>query len=347
MADRIALVMAFRDGDAIAGALNLIGRRRPVRPPVGRAGGGPLPPFRALLLSGHRVRDLARPVPRRGRRARPAQDRPRLPALPGLFRPLHRRPGPARARWPAIWRANGRRGGRDRRHDRRAVAVPIRLIAKRRRGASYPEIQISPGASMSRLLILLASAALAAPLAAAPASAQSVDRVADQRHHRSGAEPQRGDADRRLSDRPDRRADDQLAADAPGRALDPAAVPRLGPVQRPRRRVRVRPRLVDRPLQRPDDRAARRWTCAPSRSPGRPRTNGTISAGVIVAPMHQGADFDKWRGKLAGKIVMRHPPGHRLRADRGRLPPLDRRRARRAQHLSPAAAFARPPSSAS
>jgi hypothetical protein len=40
-----------------------------------------------------------------------------------------------------------------------------------------------------------------------------------------------------------------------------------------------------------------------------PSTNGTISAGVIVAPISKVEDFDKWRGKLAGKIVMLSQPG--------------------------------------
>lgn len=35
-----------------------------------------------------------------------------------------------------------------------------------------------------------------------------------------------------------------------------------------------------------------------------PSTNGTISAGVIVAPITKVEDFEKWRGQLAGKIVM-------------------------------------------
>ncbi|MGQ2991313.1 M20/M25/M40 family metallo-hydrolase [Brevundimonas sp.] len=35
-----------------------------------------------------------------------------------------------------------------------------------------------------------------------------------------------------------------------------------------------------------------------------PGTNGVISAGVIVAPITKVEDFDKWRGKLSGKIVM-------------------------------------------
>jgi carboxypeptidase Q len=35
-----------------------------------------------------------------------------------------------------------------------------------------------------------------------------------------------------------------------------------------------------------------------------PGTDGVISAGVVVAPMTKVADFDAWRGKLAGKIVM-------------------------------------------
>ncbi|MDB5706032.1 MAG: family metallo-hydrolase [Sphingomonas bacterium] len=35
-----------------------------------------------------------------------------------------------------------------------------------------------------------------------------------------------------------------------------------------------------------------------------PSTNGTISAPVFVAPMTRERDFDKWRGKLRGKIVL-------------------------------------------
>ena len=35
-----------------------------------------------------------------------------------------------------------------------------------------------------------------------------------------------------------------------------------------------------------------------------PATAGAISAPVIVAPLRRDRDFDKWRGKLAGKIVM-------------------------------------------
>lgn len=40
-----------------------------------------------------------------------------------------------------------------------------------------------------------------------------------------------------------------------------------------------------------------------------PSTNGVISAGVIVAPISKAEDFDKWRGKLSGKIVMLSQPG--------------------------------------
>ena len=50
-------------------------RRRALRPLLGRAGGGALPPFRALLLSGDRRRHRPRPRPRRGGRAGPAQAR--------------------------------------------------------------------------------------------------------------------------------------------------------------------------------------------------------------------------------------------------------------------------------
>jgi hypothetical protein len=39
-----------------------------------------------------------------------------------------------------------------------------------------------------------------------------------------------------------------------------------------------------------------------------PRTNGTVSAPVIVAPMQRERDFDKWKGKLRGKIVLVSEP---------------------------------------
>jgi hypothetical protein len=35
-----------------------------------------------------------------------------------------------------------------------------------------------------------------------------------------------------------------------------------------------------------------------------PATNGALSAPIIVAPMSRERDFDKWKGKLAGKIVL-------------------------------------------
>ena len=40
-----------------------------------------------------------------------------------------------------------------------------------------------------------------------------------------------------------------------------------------------------------------------------PGTNGVIRGGVVVAPLAKVEDFDKWRGKLAGKIVMISAPG--------------------------------------
>ena len=70
-----------------------------------------------------------------------------------------------------------------------------------------------------------------------------------------------------------------------------------------------------------------------------PSTNGTISGGVIVAPISKVEDFDKWRGKLSGKIVMLSQPGTGSEHRAG-LPPLDQRRTGRAQHLQSAPAFA-------
>jgi hypothetical protein len=47
-----------------------------------------------------------------------------------------------------------------------------------------------------------------------------------------------------------------------------------------------------------------------------PPTNGTISAPVILAPMSKKEHFDKWRGKLAGKIVMVTLPGEASQSDK-------------------------------
>jgi hypothetical protein len=52
-----------------------------------------------------------------------------------------------------------------------------------------------------------------------------------------------------------------------------------------------------------------------------PATGGTISAPVILAPMSKEEHFAKWRGKLAGKIVMVSLPGEASQSDR----PLFRR----------------------
>jgi hypothetical protein len=40
-----------------------------------------------------------------------------------------------------------------------------------------------------------------------------------------------------------------------------------------------------------------------------PGTGGAVTAPIIVAPLRRDRDFDKWRGKLAGKIVLISMPG--------------------------------------
>lgn len=40
-----------------------------------------------------------------------------------------------------------------------------------------------------------------------------------------------------------------------------------------------------------------------------PATTGTLSAAIVVAPLKSARDFAKWRGKLAGKIVLISEPG--------------------------------------
>ena len=123
MADRILLVMAKRAGRWIAGALNFIGSRRAVRPPLGRHRAPSVPAFRALLLPGHRLRDRPQARARRGRRPGRAQARPRLSAEHHLFRPLHRRSGVAPG-GRRLSRARARLCGSRRRRACGAGAVP-------------------------------------------------------------------------------------------------------------------------------------------------------------------------------------------------------------------------------
>lgn len=47
-----------------------------------------------------------------------------------------------------------------------------------------------------------------------------------------------------------------------------------------------------------------------------PSTRGTVKANVIVAPMTRERDFEKWKGKLKGKVVMIDAPGEGSEPDR-------------------------------
>ncbi len=156
---------------------------------------------------------------------------------------------------------------------------------------------------MSRLLILLASAALAAPLAAAPASAQSVDRVAvngilDQGLNHSQvmqtAAHLTDNIGGRLTNSPAmREAETWTQQQFRDWGLSNVRTEgfefgRGWSVVRSSARM-TEPRVIDLraiPIA---------WT---------PGTNGTISAGVVVAPMTRVADFERFRGQLRGKIVM-------------------------------------------
>lgn len=50
-----------------------------------------------------------------------------------------------------------------------------------------------------------------------------------------------------------------------------------------------------------------------------PPTNGTITAPVILAPMSKKEHFEKWRGKLAGKIVLVTLPGEASQSEKGQF----------------------------
>ncbi|WGM31332.1 M20/M25/M40 family metallo-hydrolase [Brevundimonas sp. NIBR11] len=160
---------------------------------------------------------------------------------------------------------------------------------------------------MSRLLILLASAALAAPLIAAPASAQSVDRVAvngilDQGLNHSqvmqtaahltdniGGRLTNSPAMREAEAWTQRQFRDWGLSNVHAEGFE---FGRGWSIVRSSARM-TEPRVIDLraiPIA---------WT---------PGTDGTITAGVIVAPMTKVADFDRYRGQLRGKIVMISQP---------------------------------------
>ena len=109
------------------------------------------------------------------------------------------------------------------------------------------------------LVLLLLGAAGAGASAAAPAARRRSPRRRARRDERDcgrGLQPQRNRGDRRVPRRSDRRAHDQLARHAPRRALDRGSLARLGTAERPYRRLRLRPRLVDRGGAHPHDCAA-------------------------------------------------------------------------------------------
>ena len=124
MPDRILLIMAKRAGRWIAGAINFIGSRHAVRPPLGRDRAPPVPAFRGLLLPGDRIRHRAQARARRGRRPGRAQARARLSAGHHLFGALHRRSGRCAARSPTISSASAPMWKR-----------PARSLRRRRRSA--------------------------------------------------------------------------------------------------------------------------------------------------------------------------------------------------------------------
>ncbi len=93
MRDRILLVMAKRAGPLDRRRHQLHRRRHALWPQLGRDRAPSVSAFRALLLSGHRLRDRPQAQTGRGRRPGRAQAGARLPAAHHLFRPFHRQSG--------------------------------------------------------------------------------------------------------------------------------------------------------------------------------------------------------------------------------------------------------------
>ena len=135
MGEQVLLFLAYRGSRPIAGALNFIGPDALYGRYWGCSRRGPVPPFRALLLSGDRVGD--RPRPRRGSgwSAGRAQDRPRVRAGDHALGALH--PQPQLSRRGRRLPGDGTRGHCERnRMAAERPALPVVVVGVDRHGAA-------------------------------------------------------------------------------------------------------------------------------------------------------------------------------------------------------------------
>ena len=119
MPRQLVLILAERDGRAIAGALCLRGGDTLYGRYWGASEAAARPAFRDLLLPGHRLLPARRPARVRARRAGRTQAGARIPADAGAQPPLDRRPGVRRGDRPLV-----RRGSR--------LGTSLRLAARAR-----------------------------------------------------------------------------------------------------------------------------------------------------------------------------------------------------------------------
>lgn len=176
-----------------------------------------------------------------------------------------------------------------------------RAIALTRIIPSYPRVTSPGGSNMRRLTVILST--VAAIALALPAAAQSPDRVAingiiDQGLNHSQvmqtAAHLSDNIGGRLTNSPQMRQAEAWTQQQfrdwglTNVHAEPFAFGRGWSAVRSSARMTA-PRVIDLraiPIA---------WT---------PGTNGVISGGVVVAPITSAAQFDQWRGKLRGKIVM-------------------------------------------
>ena len=89
-----------------------------------------------------------------------------------------------------------------------------------------------------------------------------------------------------------------------GRRLGDEEVQRVGPEERSRRTLPVRPGLDDRSLLGPPADAADRRPLVGQPRWNSPSTNGTVTADVVHVKAATEADLAKYKGQLLGKIVI-------------------------------------------
>ncbi len=145
------------------------------------------------------------------------------------------------------------------------------------------------------------------PSSSSEAQSEKLDYAMLGRIRDEGLEPVAGDGSRVVAQRCVRPPPHRLAGDPAGERLGDEEVHGVGADQRAPRALELRQGLVARPVLRAS-RSSRRFSrSSASRRNGRRVRKAPVTADVVRVQIANDGDFEKYRGKLAGKIVLAQP----------------------------------------